>query len=92
MSVALDLIGRRTSLRLLWELKGRSLTFRKLQQACETNSRLLNGRLAEFKEAGLIEHQAGGYTLTVEGRRLSEALTPLAAWAAAWKHGTSSST
>jgi len=82
--VALDLLGRRTALRLLWELRGDPQTFRGLQQACETNARLLNIRLAELKEAGLVDHAPGGYRLTDEGRRLGRALEPLHAWADGW--------
>jgi DNA-binding HxlR family transcriptional regulator len=82
--VALDLLGRRTTLRLLWELRGDPATFRVLQEACETNSRLLNMRLAELRAAGLVDHDAGGYQLTPEGRRLCEALNPLLAWAEGW--------
>jgi len=82
--VALDLLGRRTALRILWELREDPLTFRALQDACETNSRLLNTRLAELKEAGLVEHVAGGYQLTAEGRKLGVALEPLTSWATGW--------
>ena len=82
--VALDLLGRRTALRVLWELRGEPLTFRALQEACETNARLLNTRLAELKAAGLVEHEAGGYRLTAEGRRLERVLQPLADWATRW--------
>ncbi|QPF76683.1 helix-turn-helix transcriptional regulator [Roseateles sp. DAIF2] len=82
--VALDLLGRRTALRVLWELRGEPLTFRALQEACETNTRLLNTRLTELKEAGLVEHLPGGYRLSDEGRRLSAALQPLTAWAKRW--------
>ena len=38
--VVLDLLGRRTTLRILWELQSGSLTFRALLDACETNTRL----------------------------------------------------
>lgn len=82
--VALDLLGRRTALRVLWELRGEALTFRALQSACETNSRLLNTRLKELAEVGLVEHEAGGYRLTDEGRRLGKALEPLTHWAETW--------
>ena len=82
--VALDLLGRRTTLRLLWELRAGPATFRVLQDACETNSRLLNMRLAELREAGLIEHESGGYRLTEEGHSLSDALKPLLKWADDW--------
>ncbi|WP_209536996.1 winged helix-turn-helix transcriptional regulator [Variovorax paradoxus] len=85
--VALDLLGRRTALRVLWELREGSLTFRALQDACETNTRLLNTRLTELREADLVEHAEGGYRLTDEGRRLTKALKPLSAWADQWGHG-----
>ncbi len=82
--VALDLLGRRTTLRLLWELRGGPLTFRGLQDACETNSRLLNMRLAELKEAGIVEHDTGGYQLTSQGQSLVKALQPMLKWAEGW--------
>jgi DNA-binding HxlR family transcriptional regulator len=84
--VALDLLGRRTLLRVLWELRGDPLTFRALQSACETNARLLNTRLTELREADLVEHAEGGYRLTDEGQRLAKALGPLSAWADQWGH------
>lgn len=86
--VALDLLGRRTALRVLWELRaGKQVTFRTLQEVCETNSRLLSTRLAELKDAGLVEHEIGGYRLSEEGRRLGEALAPLSLWADGWAAG-----
>jgi DNA-binding HxlR family transcriptional regulator len=83
--VALDLLGRRSTLRILWELRAQRLTFRALQEACETNSSLLNTRLAELRALGLVEHDDGGYGLTQEGRKLRSALTPLSNWASQWK-------
>lgn len=82
--VVLDLLGRRTAMRVLWELRGEPLTFRSLQVACETNTRLLNTRLTELKAAELVEHAEGGYRLTDEGRRLVAALRPLSVWADQW--------
>ena len=83
--VALDLLGRRSTLRILWELKGEPMTFRALQAACETNSSLLNTRLAELRELGLVEHRGEGYDLAPEGLKLKSALMPLSDWAAQWK-------
>lgn len=83
--VALDLLGRRSTLRILWELRGDKLTFRALQEACETNSSLLNTRLAELRALDLVEQGEGGYGLTKEGRKLSAALAPLSDWARQWK-------
>jgi DNA-binding HxlR family transcriptional regulator len=82
--VALDLLGRRAALRVLWELRGPDpLTFRALQEAASTNPALLNTRLAELRAAGLVDHD-GGYRLTAEGRALLQALQPLSAWAERW--------
>ena len=49
----LDLLGRRMSLRVLWELAqaGQPLTFRELQAVAETNPSLLNTRLKELRAA-----------------------------------------
>jgi DNA-binding HxlR family transcriptional regulator len=85
--VALDLLGRRAALRIMWELREKSLTFRALQEACETNPSLLNSRLKELREVGLIEHGEGGYCLTPHGRKLRNALKPLSDWAQRWVTG-----
>lgn len=82
--VVLDLLGRRGALRILWELRGDPLTFRALQDACETNPSLLNTRLAELREAGIVDHADGGYRLTAPGRSLCTALQPLTEWAKRW--------
>ena len=83
--VVLDMLGRRGALRVLWELRdGRALTFRALQSAADTNPSLLNTRLGELREAGLVCHEGEGYLLTAEGASLIGALGPLAAWAADW--------
>lgn len=82
--VALDLLGRRMTLRILWELRAAPLTFRALQEACQTNPSVLNKRLGELREAGLIEHAEGGYRLSAQGRKLHAALRPLSAWATQW--------
>src|ERR1700740_667691 len=78
----LDLLGRRMALRILWELReDRRLTFRALQKAAETNPSVLNARLKELRESGLIEHGADGYALTAHGRTLLEKFLPLHVWA-----------
>ena len=77
LMVALDLLGRRTALRILWELRETSMTFRTLQEACDTNPSVLNTRLKELREAHLVEHGEDGYSLTPIGARLVQALLPL---------------
>jgi DNA-binding HxlR family transcriptional regulator len=87
--VALDLLGRRGALRVLWELREEALTFRALQDAADTNPSLLNTRLKELREAGLVEHAEGGYRLTRQGTDLLAALMPLYLWAEQWGAGAS---
>jgi DNA-binding HxlR family transcriptional regulator len=81
---ALDMLGRRGALRVLWELRGDPLTFRALQDACETNPGSLNTRLRELRDLGIVDHDAGGYRLTEQGRALMSALEPLQDWARQW--------
>ena len=82
----LDLLGRRWTLRVLWELREGPLAFRALQERCEgMSSSVLNQRLRELRAAGILTTGArGGYELTAEGRNLLRALGGLDAWAARW--------
>ena len=82
--VALDMLGRRGTLRVLWELRGEPLTFRALQAACETNPGSLNTRLKELRDLGIVGHDTGGYRLSEQGRALIAALRPLQTWAEGW--------
>jgi DNA-binding HxlR family transcriptional regulator len=83
---ALDLLGRRWALRILWELREGPLTFRELRGRCdEVSPTVLNQRLAELREAGIVAHEEGsGYALAPPGRTLLDALAPLHTWAAQW--------
>jgi DNA-binding HxlR family transcriptional regulator len=82
---ALDLLGRRWALRVLWELRPGALSFRALQDACtQVSPTVLNTRLRELREAGIIEKTDAGYALTRQGEGLSEALGPLTDWARRW--------
>jgi DNA-binding HxlR family transcriptional regulator len=85
---ALDMLGRRGALRVLWELRGEPLTFRALQTACESNPGSLNTRLREFRDLGIVDHGTGGYRLTAQGRALMTALEPLQNWARDWAAAT----
>jgi DNA-binding HxlR family transcriptional regulator len=82
----LDLLGRRWTLRACWELRHGALTFRELQARCgEISSSVLNQRLRELRDAGIVERGAsGGYQLTPEGTALLESLSPLNEWAERW--------
>jgi len=83
---AFDLLGRRWTLRVLWELREGGLTFRELQARCEgMSSSVLNQRLRELRDADIVRLGDGaGYELTGEGYALLDALSPLHAWAARW--------
>jgi DNA-binding HxlR family transcriptional regulator len=79
----LDLLGRRMTLRILWELSrvDGPLTFRALQAAADTNPTVLNTRVKELRAAGLVTHDESGYRLTQAGGELMALLLPLYAWA-----------
>src|SRR5205809_4769441 len=75
----LDLLGRRWTLRILWELRAQPLTSRALRTACdEASPTVLQARLADLREAGFVALPAeGGYRLTPLGRELAENVLPL---------------
>jgi DNA-binding HxlR family transcriptional regulator len=82
----LDLLGRRWSLRILWELREHPLTSRALRAACdEASPTVLQARLSELRDAGLVELlSASGYCLTPMGRELLETFLPLHRFAERW--------
>jgi DNA-binding HxlR family transcriptional regulator len=83
---ALDLLGRRWALRVIWELYREPAGFRDLQRRCDRmSSSVLTTRLAELAEVGLLTSDADGYTLTQLGRELVESLLPLEMWARRWE-------
>ena len=86
MMALLDLLGRRWTLRVLWEMRdGKPLTFRELQARCDgMSSSVLAQRLAELDEVGVVAGSDGGYALTSEGKTLIASLAPLDSWAKRW--------
>ncbi len=83
---ALDLFGRRWSLRILWELRSGPVGARQLLDRCGgLSSSVLYDRLRDLGDAGLIgKHERGDYQLTELGRDLGEAIAPLDDWARRW--------
>ena len=83
----LDLLGRRWSLRILWELRGGPLTSRALRTACdEASPTVLQARLDDLRGAGFVElGDGGGYGLTALGRELCETFMPLHRFAERWR-------
>jgi DNA-binding HxlR family transcriptional regulator len=91
---ALDLLGRRWALRVLWELRDGALSFRALQERCGgVSPTVLNARLAELRDARLVEAREGeGYLLGASGSELLAALAPLHDWAERWARRTKGGT
>ena len=85
-----DLLGRRWSLRIIWELRDGTLTSRALRTACdEASPTVVQARLTELREAGLVELMQGdGYRLTDLGRELMQSFLPLHRFAERWSKQT----
>src|ERR1700744_6469353 len=82
----LDLLGRRWSLRIIWELREQPLTSRALRSACDDASpTVLQARLTDLREADLVELvPESGYRLTALGRELFDQFMPLHRFAERW--------
>ena len=86
LMAAMDLLGRRWTLRILWELRDEPLGARALRAGCDgMSSSVLYQRLDELTTAGLLTRDgAGRYLLTDLGAALRPALGSLDAWAQGW--------
>jgi DNA-binding HxlR family transcriptional regulator len=86
LMAAMDLLGRRWALRILWELRAGPLGARALQARCDQmSSSVLYERLEELTAAGLLARdEAGAYLLTDLGAALAPALDSLDSWARRW--------
>ena len=83
---AMDLLGRRWALRILWELRSTPLRALELKERCDQmSSSVLYQRLRELTDAGLVEQGTDdAFALTPLGRELQGALEPLDAWSRRW--------
>jgi DNA-binding HxlR family transcriptional regulator len=83
---ALDLLGRRWSLRVLWELREGPVGARELRDRCDGMSpSVLYARLGELTDAGLVRQDSDQrYALTDIGGTLGTALDPLDQWSRRW--------
>ena len=86
LMAAMDLLGRRWALRLMWELRDGGLGARALLARCDgLSSSVLYERLRELADAGLVERGADeAYVLTPIGASLGTALDPLDGWSRRW--------
>jgi DNA-binding HxlR family transcriptional regulator len=82
MPVVLDLLGRRWSLALVWELRRDALSFSELRGRLGISPSVLSARLRELSEADVIERDhARRYRLSGPGRELARLLFELNRWA-----------
>ncbi|MFE5476672.1 winged helix-turn-helix transcriptional regulator [Nocardia sp. NPDC056541] len=80
---AIDLLGQRWMLRVIWELEPGPLGFLDLRRRMgNCSSSMLSDRLQQLQSAALIRKngQRGAYELTTEGALLAESLQPLWDW------------
>jgi DNA-binding HxlR family transcriptional regulator len=89
----LDLLGRRWTLRILWELRDDALTSRELRVACgDASPTVVQQRLSELRAAGFIAlREEGGDALTDLGRELLQTFLPLHQFADRWTRKARSS-
>jgi DNA-binding HxlR family transcriptional regulator len=82
---AMDLLGRRWALRLLWELRDGPLGARALLERCDgLSSSVMYDRLRELLDAGLLRRDGEQWALSAVGVDLGSALAPLDDWARRW--------
>ena len=82
VETALDLLGRRWALRLVWELRRSTLAFSELRERTGISPSVLSARLGELIDAGVLERDPGRrYRLSGRGRELARLLYELNRWA-----------
>jgi DNA-binding HxlR family transcriptional regulator len=89
LMAAMDLLGRRWALRILWELRDGPIGARALRERCDgMSSSVLYDRIRELTSAALMEQtDTDAYALTEMGHALGQALKPLDDWAVTWMEG-----
>ena len=84
MPAVLDLLGRRWSLRLVWELRRDAIAFSEIRARTGISPSVLSTRLGELAGAGVVEQDPRRrYRLTGEGRELARLLYEINRWAEA---------
>ena len=86
MGQLLGLLESRYAMRVLWALRdGHPQTFRLLQDSVGgITPNTLNTRIKELREAGFLQHNGGGYSVTPSGMDLLKRLSDIQAFAARW--------
>jgi DNA-binding HxlR family transcriptional regulator len=79
---ALDLLGRRWALRIVWELRRNTLSFSELRRRTGISPSVLSARLGDLAGGGVVEADSGRrYRLSGRGRELARVLYELNRWA-----------
>ncbi|MFC9896131.1 winged helix-turn-helix transcriptional regulator [Nocardia sp. NPDC127579] len=83
---AIELLGQRWNLRVLWELEPGRLGFLELRRRMgQCSSSMLSTRLQQLQSARLVEKNPDkSYELTTAGRQLGAALEGVWAWSQHW--------
>ncbi|BDY31376.1 MULTISPECIES: winged helix-turn-helix transcriptional regulator [Mycolicibacterium] len=87
MLAAMELLGQRWVLRVVWELEPGPLGFLELRRRMgNCSSSMLSERLQQLTAAGLvIKNDAGAWELTPAGVALGRALSDVWDWSESWK-------
>jgi DNA-binding HxlR family transcriptional regulator len=81
----LDLLGRRWTLRVLWELRDGPVKFRDLARRADAMSQsVLSKRLNELETACFVTSDEDGWRLSDDGSALLQLLAPLSRFATRW--------
>ncbi len=80
-----DLLGRPWAVGVIWTLQNETSTFRELQEKCESISpSILNSRIKDLREAGIVKRSLEGYQLTERGKEIITLLLPFSQWSLKW--------
>jgi DNA-binding HxlR family transcriptional regulator len=80
-----ELLGRRWTLRIMWELQNGPASFSELQGRCVgISTSTLTLRLRDLLATGVVEQSGSTYELTAIGGQLFDHMQPLADWSEIW--------
>lgn len=91
LAKAMDLIGKRWTGLILYQLLDGSQRFNEIESALPVSGRLLSERLKELEKEGLVERKVYSevpvrveYSLTEKGQALEDAIRNIESWATNW--------
>jgi len=91
LAKAMDLIGKRWTGLILYQLLDGSQRFNEIESALPVSGRLLSESLKELEKEGLVERKVYSevpvrveYSLTDKGQALEGAIRNIETWASSW--------